>query len=105
MSQQTISIPVGKISKKMCALLRIITTEQAISDAVFRYIDLKEEAVDWESVFALDLEPGCQTAIEFAYAVWTDQLRPGSPIFEKALAMSPELKKACLQALKIRWGV
>ena len=104
-TQQTIQIPVGKLSRQMCAVLRIITAEQCLSDAAFKYIDIQNDSINWEPIFALELDSGCRAAIEFAYAAWTDQLKPNSQLFEGALNMSPELQKACLKAIAIRWGI
>lgn len=104
-TQQTIQIPVGKLSQQMCAVLRIITAEQALSDAVFRYIDIQSDSIQWEPIFILDLGTGFRAAIHFAYAAWTDQLKPGCQLFEDALNMSPDLQRACLKAFGIRWGL
>ena len=104
-SQQTIQVPVGKLSPQMCAVLRIITAEQVLSDAVFRYIDIQNDRIEWEPIFSLDLGTGFRAAIQFAYAVWTDQLKPGNQLFEDSLNMSPELQRACLKAVGIRWGL
>ena len=102
-TQQTISVPVGKLSPQMCAVLRIFTTEQFLSDAVFRFVNIQSDSIDWEPIFSLDLGAGYRAAIQFAYAVWTDQLKPNSQLFEDALSMSPELQKSCLKAFGIRW--
>ncbi len=105
MSQQTIQVPVGKLSPQMCAVLRIVTAEQFLSDAVFRYINIQNDSIDWEPIFSLDLGTGFRAAIDIAYAVWTDRLKPGSQLFEDSLSMSPELQRACLKAIGIRWGL
>src|ERR1700730_17906534 len=104
-SRQTIQIPVGKLSRQMCAVLRIVTADQHLSDAAFRFINLQDDSVDWEPIFALDLDPGNRAAIQFAYAVWSDQLNPGSNLFEDALNMTPDLKRACLKAIGMRWNL
>lgn len=104
-SQQTIEIPVGKLSPQMCAVLRIITAEQLLSDAVFRFINIQDDSIDWDAIFSLDLGASYLAAIQFAYAVWTDRLKPDSHLFEDALSMSPELRRACLKAIGIRWGI
>ena len=104
-SQQTIQIPVGKLSSQMCAVLRIITAESNLSDAAFRFINIHDDSIDWESIFALDLDPGGRAAVQIAYAVWTDQLKPGCNLFEDALNMTPDQKRACLKALGMRWNL
>ena len=104
-SQQTNPVPVGKLSQQMCAVLRIITVEQALSNAVFQYIDIQNDSIEWEPIFNLDLGTGFRAAIHFAYVAWTDQLKPGSQLFEDALSMSPDLQRACLKAIGIRWGL
>lgn len=89
----------------MCAVLRIVTAEQHLSDAVFRFINIQSDSIDWEPILKLDLGSGNRAAILIAYAVWTDQLKPDSQLFEDALSMTPDLKRACLKALGIRWGI
>ncbi len=104
-SQQTIQIPVGKLSSQMCAVLRIVTAEPHLSDAVFRFINIHDDSIDWEPIFALELGAGNRAAIQIAYAVWTDQLKAGSNLFEDALNMTPDLKRACLKAIGMRWNL
>ena len=104
-SQQSIQIPIGKLSIQMCAALRIITAEQKLSDTIFKYIDIQTNSIDWESIDKLDLSSGDRAAMGFVYAVWTDRLKPGHELFKDALSMSPELQRACLKALGIRWGL
>jgi hypothetical protein len=43
--------------------------------------------------------------MEFAYTVWTNQPRVDGDLFRDALSMNPVLKRACLKALGIRWGL
>ena len=104
-NQQTIQVPVGKLSRQMCAVLRIVTADQDLSNAVFRFIDIQNDSVDWEPVFGLDLSAGNRAAIQIAYAVWTDQLKAGTNLFEDALNMTPDLKRACLKAIGMRWNL
>ncbi|HEY8269957.1 MAG TPA: hypothetical protein VIG33_03655 [Pseudobdellovibrionaceae bacterium] len=92
-----------KLSPQMCAVLRIITADQFLSDAVFRFINIQNDSIEWELIFSLDLDLGHRAAIEFANMVWNDRLKPDSQLFEDALSMSPELQRACLKALGMRW--
>lgn len=103
--QQTIPVPVGKLSRPMCAVLRIVTAEQLLSDAVFPFLNIQDDTVDWEAIFKLDLDSGSRAAMEFAYTVWTNQPRVDGDLFRDALSMNPVLKRACLKALGIRWGL
>lgn len=89
----------------MCAVLRIITADQVLSDAAFRHVNILADSIDWEPVLRLDLGPGHNAAIQFAYAIWSNQIRPNCQLFEEALSMSPELKRACARALSIRWNL
>ena len=104
-TQQTIQIPVGKLSSQMCAVLRIVTTDVELSDAVFGFVDIHNDSVDWDPIFALELNTGHRAAMQFAYAVWTDRLKPGCNPFEDALNMTPDLKRACLKAIGMRWNL
>jgi hypothetical protein len=104
-SQKTIEIPVGKLSPQMCAVLPIITADQFLSDAVFRHIDIQNDSIEWDPIFSLNLGTGFRAAIQFAYAAWTDRIKPDSQLFEDALSMDPELQRACLKAIGMRWGI
>ena len=102
---ETVQVPVEKLSNQMRAVLRIVTAEQHLSDAVFRFINIESESIDWEPIFKLDLGAGNRAAILIAYAVWTDQLKPDCQLFEDSLSMTPDLKRACLKAIGIRWRI
>ncbi len=98
------SNPVKKLSVQMCAVFRIVTADQVLSDAAFRYINILDDSIDWEPVLALTLTQA--KARRFNSPTRFGPTRSSQhQLFEEALSMSPDLKRACVKALGIRWNL
>ena len=92
-------------SMQMRAVLHIVSADQALEALLMPYIDLKNESIDWTSIFKLALSKNHLSAVLIAFCVWTDRARSKTNPFELAMEMEQNLKRACLEALAIRWGL
>ena len=101
----TQALPQRKLSIQMCALLLIFTADPRLMKSVEPFIDLKNEAYDWEQIRKIPMGSGHLAAVSLAFGIWTDRVLEDSNPFELALNMDRPLQRACLQALSLRWGL
>ena len=97
--------PNQKISVQMRAVLSIISSDPFLMDAVLPFIDFKNEAIEWDEIFRLPLSSGHRGACQWAFSLWTDNIRENANPFEAALSMDSNLQSGILKALKLRWGI
>ena len=99
------NLPPQKISVQMRAVLSIISSDSFLMDAVLPYIDFKNESIEWDKIFAAPLSSGQHGACQWAYSIWTDNIRMDANVFDAALALDPNIQMGILKALRLRWGI
>lgn len=92
-------------SVQMLCVLTILTADKAIEKAVEKYIDLYNESIDWDSIFAVKWNSEQIGSIHWAYSLWTDELKLKSNPFDSALSANSHQQVAILRALALRWGI
>ena len=92
-------------SMQMRAVLHIASADPVLEAMLMPHFDLKNEAIDWTPIFKLALCKNHRSAVLIAFCVWTDRARSKTNPFELAMEMEQTLKRACLEALAIRWGL
>ena len=100
-----IQAPERSLSTQMRAVLLIFGADRFLLEAVKPFIDYREENIFWDHIWKIPLCRRHKAAVLFAYAVWRDETRPKSNLFDAALSMNLSLKRACLDALALRWGL
>lgn len=99
------TIPVRKFSNQMLAVLLIFSADPSLMRMVESHIDMAADVVRWDEIRKIPFSSGHFGAVTIAYAIWTDQVLEGTNPFDSALNMDLPLKRACLQALSMRWGL
>lgn len=89
----------------MRAVLLIFSADRFLLEVIKPHVDCASDSIDWDQIWQIRLCAGHKAAVAFAYGLWTDQLRPKIDLFDMALSMGPGLKRACLEALALRWGL
>jgi hypothetical protein len=97
------TMPIKKFSNQMLAVLMIFSADQSLMRQVESHINLASEEINWDEIRKISFSPGHWAAVLVAYSVWTDQVFEGANVFEAALNMDRQLKRACIQALMLRW--
>jgi hypothetical protein len=92
-------------SIQMCAVLIILSADADFEKAVLPHIEFATESIFWERIFSHPFGSGHRAALRFAYSIWADEVMAGSNPFSDCLNMDAPLKRACLNALALRWGV
>ena len=92
-------------SIQMCAILIILSADAQLEKAVLPHIEFANESIFWDRIFNHPFGSGHRAALGFAYSIWTDEVMESSNPFSDALNMDAPLKRACLNALALRWGV
>lgn len=99
------SQPAKKLSTQMVALLLIFSADAGLMASVEPFVDLKQNMVDWDQILKTPFSSGHWAAVLIAYSMWTDKVFEGSDPFEAALNMDRPLKRGCIHALELRWGL
>ena len=97
--------PKNKMSRKMRAIQNIFQADKKLSEAVSLFVDANADCVFWEMIYRLPLNCEQTVAVDFAHSIWDSERFTLSCIFEDGLDMNPDLQKAVLDAIAIRWGL
>ena len=97
--------PPKRLSTQMVALLLIFSADAGLMASVEPFVDLTQNMVDWDQILKIPFSSGHWAAVLMAYSMWTDGVLEGSNPFEAALNMDRSLKRGCIQALELRWGL
>lgn len=97
--------PIKKFSPQMLAVLLIFSADPSLMRLVESHVDMAADEIRWDEIRKISFCSGHLGAVGIAYAVWTDQVLEGVPVFDAALSMDSRLKRACIQALSMRWGL
>ena len=97
--------PRHRYSTELRAVLRIIEADDFLVRNVLPFIDCERESIDWDQIFSMSYGSGHYAAVTTAYGIWTDHLRAGCDPFDMAFSLGPNLQRAVLSALAIRWGL
>ncbi len=92
-------------SVQMLCVLTILTADKAIEKAVEKHIDLYNERIDWDSIFAVKWNSEQIGSVHWAYSLWTDELKLKSNPFDSALSANSHQQMAILRALALRWAI
>lgn len=96
---------VQKISTQMRAVLAIFSCDSFLTDFIGKAVNFENDSVDWDQIFAAELNSSQYAACQWAFSLWRDDIRDQANVFEAALSMDSNLKTAVLRALRLRWGV
>ena len=94
-----------KISLQMRAVLTVLAGDPHLMDTVCKFVDFKNNTVQWDQIFAAPMTEGQQVAFHWAYAFWFDDVIEQFNVFKAAHLMNHELRLAVLRALRLRWGL
>ena len=92
-------------STELRAVLRIIEADDFLARNVLPFIDCERESIEWDKIFSMSYGSGHYAAVTMAYGIWTDHLKAGCDPFDMAFSLGPNLQRAVLSALAIRWGL
>lgn len=90
---------------QMRAVLHIISADSSLEALAMPHIDLPNEKIVWKPIFKNLTSLHHRAAVLIAYSVWTDRVRSSANPFEAAVTMETPLKRACLEAIAMRWGL
>ena len=99
------TIPTPKYSRQMRAVFALLAAGSVLYSAVSPAIDFANEAIDWDQIFGLALDPGHKMAAECAICLWRDEFRDFSNLYNSLLSTEPHLQRDVVKALAIRLGV
>ena len=92
-------------SMQMKAVLMILRADLDLLCLVDQFLDLSTETIFWDKIWKLPLLSHQKAALVFAYSLWTDEIKPRCNPFEMAFLMNFQTRKACLNAMALRWGL
>jgi len=92
-------------SMQMKAVLMILRADLDLLCLVDPFLDLYTETIFWDKIWKLPLLSHQKAALVFAYSLWTDEIKPRCNPFEMAFLMNFQMRKACLNAMALRWGL
>lgn len=97
--------PRHRYSTELRAVLRIIESDDFLVRNVLPFIDCERESIAWDRIFSMSFGSGHYAAVAMAYGIWTDHQRAGCDPFDMAFSLGPNLQRAVLSALALRWGL
>lgn len=90
--------------RQLRAVLRIATSSPELLVKFCPYINLENQEIVWEHVFAQDFSDGNTAAVHWAYAIWTGEAAPRDP-FTFSYSMDRRLALVVIEALIIAWDL
>lgn len=104
---KTISIQfsIKKFSVQMRGALAVFCADQNLMNAVVPLINFETEAILWDEMFEMPFGPNHMAAIEIAYGIATDKLRPNINFLDATLNMDAGLQAGILRGFALRWGL
>lgn len=92
------------MSRPLRAIITIASANLDLQQKLLPYISISDREVDWPVVFTQDFSHGNLAAVNWAYAIWTNESAYRDP-FALVSNMDVRLKLAVIRALLISWGL
>ena len=103
-SKKIPEMPKPRISNEILSVLLIVSSDFYLQQTTRPFINLETQIIRWPVLFKLPLTESHQSAINWAFCIWRNEIPTGFNPFSKAFAMDQNLQKTILEALKFRWN-
>lgn len=94
-----------QMPSQLRAVLTIAMADQELRLKALPFVDIERQEVNWSEIFKNDLGSGHRAALLWAKSLYRDEAPARVDAFDRALAMDGTLRRAVVQAIKIRWSV
>jgi hypothetical protein len=104
-AESTLTPTPKKYTSQMRAALAILSADSALYSIVEPMIDLKNNFIDWDKIFDLELGVSHRAACLWAFGLCVEDGMVKGDVLNAALSMDSNLQSAVIRALRLRWGL
>ena len=94
-------------SRQMRAVLTILATDPELDRITSRFVDIKNDSIQWKPIFDSAMSSGQRCALSWARALWCEQLPVNADyiMLDAVHNLEPRLKGAIVKAIATTWQV